>query len=86
MTYNFNYRIISINYREASRETKVCIMNESTGYVFDGIAKRNPKDKPNIALATNLAIERAVRKAISADLLEHEMMIIDQANCLDFDF
>ena len=85
MTYNFNYRIISVTYRDMSRETKVCIMNESTGELFYGTARRHPKDEPNIALATNLATERAVRKAITADLLDDETMIIDQAHCFSFD-
>lgn len=86
MTYNFNYHIISIDYFDVTRVTTVTIVNESTGEIFNGTARRNPRDEMDMGLATSLATERAVRKGITADLLDDETMIIDQAHCCDFNF
>ena len=77
MSYKLNYHIITIEYSEFTRATRVSIVNEDTGEVFEGTAKRNPKDKMNIALATNLATARAVRKAVEADLNDCERYIED---------
>ena len=75
MSYTFNYHINSVYYNETTRVTTVNIVNEDTGEIFMGQAKRNPKDKMNIRLATNLAIARAVRKAIESDLNDCERYI-----------
>lgn len=77
MTYKINYHIISIQYADASRYTRVSIVNEDTGEVFTGLARRNKKDAMNIRLATNLATARAVKKAIEADLADCERYIIE---------
>ena len=77
MSYKLNYHIINIRYADASRYTCVSIVNEDTGEVFTGLARRNKKDAMNIRLATNRATARAVKKAIEADLADCETYIID---------
>lgn len=84
MTYTINYSITSISYSDRARTTRVSIVNEDTGEIFIGEAKRNPKDEMDIALATNLATARAVRKAILADLEDSEAHIIDYGDEFNF--
>ena len=86
MSYQFNYHIISIYYNETTRVTTVNIVNEDTGEIFGGQAKRNPKDKMNMRLATNLATARAVRKAIESDLDDCERQIERYDEEFQFDF
>lgn len=86
MTYTLNYHIITIEYSEFTRATRVSIVNEDTGEIFQGEARRNPKDKMNIALATNLATARAVRQAIDSDLSDCEGFIGDNGSEFQFDF
>ena len=84
MNYKLYYHIISVTYRDATRVARVGIVNESTGEVFYGEARRNPKDEMNIALATNLATARAIRKAMLQDLSDDEAVIIEHGACFDF--
>lgn len=77
MKYSINYSIHSINYCEADRTTRVVIVNEDTGELFTGTARRNPADRMDIALATNLATLRAVRKAVLIDLIDCKSVIIN---------
>ena len=86
MSYTLNYHIESINYNEETRVTRVCIVNEDSGEVFYGEATRNPKDKMNIRLATNLATARAVRQAINSDLNDCEHYIEELGDEFQFDF
>ena len=86
MTYTLNYNICSISYNANTRVTRVVIVNEDTGEVFEGQATRNPNDKMNIALATNLATARAVRSAINSDLSDCEGFIGDNGSEFQFDF
>lgn len=76
MTYELRYRIIAVAYNEHSRTTTVNIINESTGEVFCGKARRHPADDCNLSLAINLATMRAVREAAAADLQDEENTII----------
>lgn len=77
MNYSINYSVISIYHYPRTRTTVVTIVNEATGEVFNGSATRNPADKMDIALATNLATERAIRKAVITDLKDCEDQIIN---------
>lgn len=86
MTYSNNYSIISINYKEKKRTTTARIMCEDTGEVFEGRAHRHPEDEMDIALATNLAVARAVKKMVLANLQDDENMIIDLGDCMAFRF
>lgn len=65
MQFIANYHIVSINYREKTRVTKVEIVCEDTGEIFIGKAHRNKADKPNIQLGANLALARAIKKMVS---------------------
>lgn len=85
MTYHFDYSILSINYNGDTRVTTVRIVDENTGEVLEGTARRNPADKMDIRLATNLATLRAVRKAILTDLSDCRNIIL-QYGSEDFDF
>lgn len=84
MNYSINYSIISIHHRASTRVTTVTIVNEDTGEVFTGNATRNPADEMNIALATNLATARAVRKAVITDLKDCENQIIEEGDEFQF--
>lgn len=84
MNYSINYHIISVKYLDKKRVTEVIIVNEDTGEVFKGRAHRYPEDEMDIALATNLATARAVRKAIITDLKDCESHIIE--NGAEFQF
>ena len=86
MTYNLHYHIISIEYFDATRVTTVTIVNESTGEVFSGSARRNPRDEMNASLGINLATLRAVRQAVLQDLADDKNTIIDCGSCCDFKF
>lgn len=86
MTYNLHYHIVSITYRDNTRVTRVGIVNESTGELFYGEARRNPRDEMNASLGVNLATLRAVRQAILQDLADDKNTIIDEGSCFDFDF
>ena len=77
MIYELHYHIISVRYDEDTRATNVAIINESTGEVFSGKARRHPDDECNLSLAINLATARAVRKAADADLADEERVVID---------
>jgi len=85
MQYTLHYHIVSIVYHHNSRVTAVTIVNESTGEVFVGKARRNPKDEMNASLGINLATLRAVRQAILQDLADDKNTIIDEGSCFDFD-
>ena len=84
MQYNLHYHVISITYRDATRVTRVGIVNESTGELFYGEARRNPADGMDASLGINLATLRAVRQAILDELAEDKDDIIDQGYCYDF--
>ena len=84
MNYSINYSIVSVSYEEATRTTTVIIVNEDSGETFYGEARRNPKDKMNIALATNLATARAVHEAVTTDLQDSEESIIEYGDELGF--
>ena len=86
MTYKLHYHIISINYNDDTRVTRVGILNESTGEVFYGEAHRNPKDGLDISVGTNLAVCRAVRKAVLQDLADDKNSIIENGASFDFEF
>lgn len=86
MTYNLHYHIVSIDYRDHDRATCVGIINESTGEIFYGKARRNPRDEMDISLGVNLATLRAVRKAMLRDLADDKNTIIDEGSCYDFEF
>jgi len=85
MTYKLHYHIISIEYFDVTRVTTVTIVNESTGEVFSGSARRNPRDTMNASLGVNLATLRAVRKAMERDLTDDENTIVNEGSCFDFD-
>lgn len=86
MQYNLHYNIVSITYSEATRVTRVGIVNKSTtGEVIYGEARRNPCDSMDASLGINLATLRAVRKAVLQELAEDKSDIIDQGYCYDFD-
>lgn len=85
MTYKLHYHIISIEYFDATRVTTVTIVNESTGEVFSGSARRNPRDEMDVSVGVNLATLRAVRHAITQDLADDEDTIIEEGCCFDFD-
>ena len=76
MTYKLHYHITSVSYNEETRKTTVGIVNESTGEMFFGVARRHPSDESNLSLAINLATARAVREAAASDLLDEEDTII----------
>lgn len=76
MTYTLHYHIVSVYYDEDTRATDVTIINESTGELFYGQARRHPADECDLALGINLATARAVRKAMDADLADEESTII----------
>ena len=86
MTYSNNYSIISINYKENKRTTTARIVCEDTGEIFEGRAHRHPEDEMDIALATNLAVARAVKKMLLTNLRDDENMIIGLGDCLSFRF
>lgn len=86
MTYNLHYHIVSITYRDNTRVTRVGIVNESTGELFYGEARRNPRDEMDVSLGVNLATLRAVRQAILQDLADDKNTIIDEGSCCDFQF
>lgn len=75
MHYNIQYHVISAEYNDVTRLTTVRIINDNTGEVFKGKARRHPKDGMNSSLAFNLATLRAVKKAIEANLEVHEKII-----------
>ena len=77
MQFIANYSIISINYREKTRVTKVQIVCEDTCEVFIGTARRHKDDKMNIQLGTNLALARAVKNMVST-------MCDDEINTVQF--
>jgi len=85
MNYKLCYHIISINYNNDTRVTRVGIVNESTGEFCDGEARRNPSDPLFIERGTNLATLRAVRKAVLQDLADDKTTIINEASCFNFD-
>lgn len=76
MTYELNYHITAVGYKEGTRMTTVAIVNDDTGEVFYGEARRHPADECDLALGINLATARAVRKAMDADLADEESTII----------
>lgn len=78
MNYSANYRILSINYSEKKRLTKVTIVNEDTGEVFTGRAHRLKYDPLNISLGTNLALARAVKKLVLTDLADEERIVKEE--------
>lgn len=86
MNYTINYHIDSIKYIEKKRVTEVVIVNEDTGEVFKGRAHRYPADEMDIALATNLATARAVRKAILTDLKDCEKHISENGAEFQFNY
>lgn len=86
MTYSLHYHIVSVTYRDNTRVTRVGILNESTGEVFYGEARRNPRDTMNVSLGVNLATLRAVRQAMLQDLADDKGSIIDGGSCFDFNF
>lgn len=86
MTYSNNYSIISINYKKKKRTTTARIMCEDTGEIFEGRAHRHYEDEMDIALATNLAVARAVKKMVLTNLQDDEKTIIDLGDCMSFRF
>lgn len=78
MNYSVNYRIISIHYSEKTRVTEVTIFNEDTGEIFKGRAHRLRYDPLNIALGTNLALARAVKKLVLTDLADEERIVKEE--------
>lgn len=85
MNYSLNYHIISIDYFDATRVTTITIVNEDTGEIFSGEARRNPADKMDIALAVNLATLRAVRKAVLEDLRFAKRHILEYGSEFSFE-
>ena len=86
MTYKLHYHIVSITYQDDTRVTRVGIVNESTGEVFYGTARRNPRDEMDVSLGVNLATLRAVRKAMLQDLADDKNVLLEDSACYDFRF
>lgn len=86
MTHSTNYSIISINYNEKKRTTTARIVCEDTGEIFEGRAHRYPEDNMNIALGTNLAVARAVRKMVNTALNDEITYIKQCGNDFQFNF
>lgn len=84
MNYKLCYHIISVTYNNDTRVTRVGIVNESTGEVFYGEARRHPTDSLCMKRGTNLAALRAVRKAVLQDLSDDKTIIIEHGECCDF--
>lgn len=86
MQYNLHYRILSINYDDDTRVTRVGILNESTGEVFHGEARRNPNDFMSPKIGVQLATLRAVRKAMLQDLADDKSDILWHGSSLSFEY
>ena len=79
MQYSINYRILSINYSDKTRVTKVTILHEDTGEIFSGRAHRLKYDSLDISLGTSLALTRAIKKLVLTDLADEENTIKNDA-------
>ena len=84
MNYSVNYSLISVTYNEKKRLTSARIVCEDTGEIFEGRAHRYPEDDMNIALGTNLAVARAVRKMVNTALNDEVSYIKEWG--IDFQF
>ena len=80
MKLTLNYSILAISYRRASRKTEVAIVNDDTGEIFVGTARRHPDDEMNMHLGTDLALNRALQKAMRTALTDEEIELIARSN------
>ena len=71
-----NYSIFAISYHHASRETSVAIINDDTGEIFVGTARKHPADEMNMHLGTDLALNRALQEATLVALKDEERELI----------
>ena len=76
MKFNLHYSIYSVSYLEKSRKTLVAIINDSTGEIFVGTARKHPDDELNLQLGIDLALNRALQKATLTALKDEEVEII----------
>ena len=78
MKYCLYYHIHSFSYNDASRKTQVTIVDDNTGEVFIGVARRHPADHNLPIYGFELAFTRALRQLADANLADTEACLIDE--------
>jgi len=54
------YNLLSVNYNDRNRMTRVAIVNPTTGEVFCGTTRRHPKDEFSLETGFEIALDRAI--------------------------